>query len=147
MSSVISSDMRADAGTRSHNDKTLSTAVSLLRSVRRYDLPIPVSIKRSLTMNGTKLGFFGLIFLFGAVILVPVVLAGIASADCGICSNDCDRYYRCAYDGNDLLRCDSSPVSDYDYSAVRDYDRNAVRHCDNCAGEYRCDLYGCAWVH
>ena len=44
-------------------------------------------------MNGTKLGFFALIFLFSATILVPVLLTDIASADCG------------AYVG-DLLRCD-----------------------------------------
>ena len=112
-------------------------------------------------MNRTKLGFFVLIFLFGATLLVPVLLTGIASASCGAYARDydrcavrdydrcavrdynrtavrdCDRCVdRCAYDG-DLLRCDSG--------AVRDYDRGAAGYCENCASEYRCNLYGCAW--
>jgi len=88
-------------------------------------------------MNSTKFGLFALIFLFGATILVPTLLPDIASADCGANVRDCDRCVdRCAYDG-DLLRCDSG--------AVRDYDRGAAGYCENCASEYRCNLYGCAW--
>ena len=88
-------------------------------------------------MNGTKLGFFTLIFIFGAIILVPVLLTDMASADCGAYVRDDDGCGRCAYDG-DLLRCDGC--------AVPDYDRSAVRDCDHCTSEYRCNLYGCAWI-
>jgi len=78
-------------------------------------------------MNRTKLGFFVLIFLFGATLLVPVLLTGIASASCG------------AY------------ARDYDRCAVRDYNRTAVRDCDRCdrcssVSEYRCDLNSCSWT-
>ena len=78
-------------------------------------------------MNRTKLGFFVLIFLVGATLLVPVLLTGIASASCGVC------------------------VADYDRCAVRDYERCAVRDCDRCdrcasVSEYRCDLYSCSWT-
>ncbi len=88
-------------------------------------------------MNGTKLGFFALIFLFGATMLVPMLLTDIAAADCGVYTHDYDRCDHCAFDG-DLLRC-------YDCS-IRDYDLSAARDCDHCTSEYRCDLYGCAWV-
>jgi hypothetical protein len=88
-------------------------------------------------MNATKLGFFALIFLFSATILVPVVLTDIASADCGAYVSDYNGCGRCAYVG-DLLRCDGY--------AAGDYDRSAFRDCDHCAGEYRCNLYGCGWI-
>ena len=86
-------------------------------------------------MNRTKLGFFVLIFLFGATLLVPVLLTGIASASCGAYARDYDR---CA-------------VRDYDRCAVRDYNRTAVRDCDRCdrcssVSEYRCDLNSCSWT-
>ncbi len=88
-------------------------------------------------MNSAKLGSFALIFLFGATILVPVLLTDIAAADCGAYVRDCDGCGRCAYVG-DLLRCD--------VCALGDYDRSAVRDCDHCASEYRCNLCGCAWI-
>jgi len=89
-------------------------------------------------MNSTKLGFFALIFLFGAIILVPVLSPVIASADCGANAGDYDRGDHCAFNG-DLLRCDGS-------GAVHEYDQSAARDCDHCVSEYRCNLYGCAWV-
>jgi hypothetical protein len=88
-------------------------------------------------MNGTKLGFFALIFLFGTTILVPVLLTDVASADCGAYVSDYQSCGQCAYVG-DLLRCDGS--------AAGDYDRGAVRERDHRVSEYRCTLYGCAWI-
>jgi len=126
-------------------------------------------------VNRTKLGFFVLIFLVGATLLVPVLLTGIASASCGVCVADYDRcavrdYERCAvrdYDRcavRDYERCavrdydrcavrdyDRCSVRDYDRCSVRDYERCAVRDCDRCdrcasVSEYRCDLYSCSWT-
>ncbi|MGD0400383.1 MAG: hypothetical protein ABSC04_15865 [Syntrophobacteraceae bacterium] len=88
-------------------------------------------------MNGTKLGFFAVIFLFGTTILVPVLLTDVASADCGAYVSDYQSCGQCAYVG-DLLRCDGS--------AAGDYDRGAVRERDHRVSEYRCTLYGCAWI-
>jgi hypothetical protein len=88
-------------------------------------------------MNGKKLGLFALVILFSATILVPALLTGIASADCGasVCNN-CPAEYRCSYDG-DLLRCSGC--------ALPDYDRSAVPDRGNWAGEYSCNLCGCSW--
>jgi hypothetical protein len=88
-------------------------------------------------MNGTKLGFFALIFLFGAAIPVPVLVTDNASAECGVYVHDYVSCDHCAYVG-DLLRCDAC--------AGRDYDRSAVSNCDHCTSEYRCNLYGCGWI-
>jgi len=88
-------------------------------------------------MNCTKLGFFAVIFLFGTTILVPVLLTDVASADCGAYVSDYQSCGQCAYVG-DLLRCDGS--------AAGDYDRGAVRERDHRVSEYRCTLYGCAWI-
>ena len=88
-------------------------------------------------MNGTKLGFFAVIFLFGTTILVPVLLTDVASADCGAYVSDYQSCGQCAYVG-DLLRCDGS--------AAGDYDRGAGRERDHRVSEYRCTLYGCAWI-
>ena len=96
-------------------------------------------------MNGTKLGFFALIFLFSATILVPVLLTDVASADCGAYVRDYDGCAQCAFVG-DLLRCGSCAAGVYDGNAIGDYDRSAVSDCDNCNSEYRCNLYGCAWI-
>ena len=110
-------------------------------------------------MNRTKLGFFVLIFLVGATLLVPVLLTGIASASCGVCVADYDRcavrdYERCAvrdYDRCAVRDYDRCSVRDYDRCSVRDYERCAVRDCDRCdrcasVSEYRCDLYSCSWT-
>ncbi len=87
-------------------------------------------------MAVTKFGFFSLFFLFSAIILTPVLLPVIASAD--QCTGVSDGFERCVFEG-DLLRCDGG-------GAVHEYDRPAVRDCDNCASEYRCDLHGCGWI-
>ncbi len=71
-------------------------------------------------MNGPKLRLFTLIFLFGATILVPVLLPAIATADCGAHVRDYDR----GSSGSDLLSCDNS--------AVRDCERCNVRDCVTC---------------
>ena len=91
-------------------------------------------------MNITKFGFFALMVLFGAAILIPVLLPGIASADCGANGCSYDRGEQCAFHG-DLLRCESN-------GTVGDFDRTVLRDCDNCSNhnEYRCSLYGCGWV-
>jgi hypothetical protein len=122
---------------------------SLPRDVKRSDLPVPLIRKGVFSMNGTKLGFFALIFLFGATMLAPVLVTGIASADCGSFVRDCDNRpveYHCSYVG-DVLRCDGGcALRDYDGSTLSYYDGNAVRDRDNFAGEYRCDLCGCGWL-
>jgi hypothetical protein len=89
-------------------------------------------------MDGRKLGVFALMFLFGATILVPVLLPDIARADCGAYVRNYNSCDHCAYDG-DLLRCDGC--------AVRDLDRSAVTARDHFNSEYRCNLYGCGWIH
>ncbi len=88
-------------------------------------------------MNVTKLGFFAMIFLFGATIVVPVLLTDVASADCGAYVSDHESCVQCAYVG-DLLRCDGNAPGDYDRGAVRDRDHRVVA--------YRCNLYGCSWI-
>lgn len=87
-------------------------------------------------MNGTKLGILTLSLLFSVAILVPVLVADIASADCGACVSDCGGWSNCAYDG-DLLQCGGCSTGDCD---------RGVRDCDHCVTEYRCSLSGCSWI-
>jgi hypothetical protein len=104
-------------------------------------------------MNGTKLSINTLIFIFGATILVPVLLTGVAYADCGVCMSDWGGCAPCAYKA-DLLRCDLFTASDCDRCAGLDgnrafdvdHHRGAVVNASNRSTEYRCDLYGCAWI-
>ncbi len=89
-------------------------------------------------MNHTKLGLFALVLLFGATILVPVLLTGTASAECSSCAcNTSPALIGCAYDG-DVLHCDAC--------ALRDYDQSAARDTGQWTGEYTCNLCGCGWT-
>jgi hypothetical protein len=131
-----------------------------------------ISVTRRISMNGTRVGFLGLILLFGAAFLVPANLTGIARAapawmgDLAVVQMldspsdyrwmgtwdpvydyDWQRHYSTAY----VRDCDRCAVRYYDRSAARDCDRCAAHYSDRCdsypyATDYRCDLFGCGWV-
>ncbi len=87
-------------------------------------------------MDRAKLGFMTMIFLIGAIILVPVLSADIASASCGACA---------------VRGYDRSDAGDCGGCAVRDYDRCDAGDCGSCercstVTHFRCGLYHCSWV-
>ncbi len=120
-------------------------------------------------MPGKKFGFSALTFILASAIFVPVLLTGIASAECSAINSliavqlfnnpndykwhgswdprfdsDWQTRYRISY----VRDCD---VGDNDRCAAGDCDRNVARDCDRCqhcplVSGYRCDLYGCGWV-
>jgi len=120
-------------------------------------------------MNGTKLGFFSVIILFGATLVASALSTDIATAGNSSMNNPSvvrllDNQYGYRGIGTSEPRLDTGgPVQyrnvgmfpcsgDCGRCAVRDYDRDAsARDCDcpsRCpfVSGYRCDLYSCRWV-
>jgi len=118
-------------------------------------------------MNGTTLGLFAVIFLFGATLAAPALSTDIALAGNSSMNNpSVVRLLDYGYGGtgtsgprlNTGWQAPYRPVGmsrcngDCGRCAARDCDRGAsARDCDCCSlcpfiSGYRCDLYSCGWV-
>ncbi len=107
-------------------------------------------------MNGAKIGLFALILLLGVTSPAAVHFVDIAGASSAtsfvtnvpvVSPNDGSYGFmrvQARDSGSDLDRCDRCDLRNCDRCAAQDYSR-----CQRCpsAGEYRCDLYSCAWTH
>ena len=97
-------------------------------------------------MRGARPGLFALMALLGTTIMVALLLAGVARADCG---GPVSKYGQCTYEG-DLLVCGTCAL----HYSKSDCDRCGAGYlCQSkscavlsrCAEQYTCDLCGCSW--